>query len=226
MAADDATQQVRSRRAILGAAAAGAVALSAGRLIRPEEAAAATGTMMYGDDNDAGDLTTILRSTNALRTLEVHGSGAYAISGEGEGAESTGVVGIGSGPGTGVRGVSNDGVGLVGESTTGFGLKVDGKAGFSTAGAASVEKGRASVTVHMAGVTPVSLVIATIQRDRNDLYVRGVVVGTGSFRILLSRKVSAKTKVAYFVIEQVAPPRPGVCGGPPIAPLSPHGSSD
>ena len=161
--------------------------------------------MVYGDDNDAGDSTTILRSTNEFRTLEVHGTGAYTVSGQGEGAESTGVVGIGSGPGTGVRGTSDAGVGLVGESVTGYGLKVDGRAGFSTAGAAAVEKGRASVGVKMPGVTPHSLVVATIQRDRADTYVRGVLVGAGSFRILLNRRVGAKTKVAYFVIEQVAP---------------------
>ena len=173
--------------------------------MRPEAAAAVDVPVLLGAENDGGDLQTTLHSTNAFHSLKVFGSGAYAISGEGEGSETTGVIGIGSGPSNGVRGVADQGVGLLGESEHGHGLKVDGRAGFSTAGAATVQKGRASVTVHSANVVAASLVIATIQRDRAETYVRGVLVSKGSFRILLNRRVGANTKVAYFVVETVAP---------------------
>jgi hypothetical protein len=179
--------------------------MAAGRLVQPAPATATTGAMQFGADNDAGADQTTLRSTSAFQTLEVHGTGANAIAGIGEGTESTGVVGIGSGPGFGVRGVSDGGVGLHGESVHGFGLKVEGRAGFSTAGAATVERHRASVTVKQDGVTRASLVLATIQRDRAATYVRGVVVSDGSFRILLNQRVAAPTKVAYFVIEKLEP---------------------
>jgi hypothetical protein len=198
-------EPLRSRRAILGAAAAGAAALAVARLQVPDPASAATGAMTYGADNDAGTDTTVLRSTNVFSTLEVHGSGVAAVNAQGEGPESTGVVGIGSGPGAGLRGVSDGGTGVLAESESGFGLRVDGRAGFATAGAVSVPKDKASVTVHNAKVRTSSLVIATIQRDRKDCYVRGVLVGNGSFRILLNRRVGASTKVAYFVVEHVGP---------------------
>jgi hypothetical protein len=201
----DATTQPRSRRAVLGAAAAGAIGLTAGRLAAASPASAASGAMQYGDDNDAGADETTLTSTNPFRTLKVTGSGAYAVAGEGTGAESTGVVGIGSGPGTGVRGVSPSGVGLTGESETGHGLKVDGRSGFSTAGWVSVPKDRRTVIVTAPWIKASSLVLATIQRDRPDVWVRGVVVSDGSFRIFLNRRVAYSTKVAYFVFEQVAP---------------------
>lgn len=199
------SQPVRTRRAILGAAAAGAVGLSVGRFVRPETASAATGAMQYGADNNAGDAGTILRSTYEFQALEVHGTGANAIAGLGEGAESTGVIGVGSGPGFGVRGVSNHGVGLHGESVDGYALKAWGRAGFSTAGTATVARHKASVKVKRDEVSPGSLVIATIQRDRADTYVRGVVVDDGSFRILLNRAVASPTKVAYIVIEKLEP---------------------
>ena len=161
--------------------------------------------MQYGADNDAGDAQTSLHSTTPFQSLEVRGTGANAIGGYGEGAESTGVIGVGSGPGFGVRGVSDDGVGLHGESAKGFALKAWGRAGFSTAGTATVERHRASVRVKRPEVAPSSLVIATIQRDRADTYVRGVVVSDGSFRILLNRQVGSRTKVAYIVIEKLEP---------------------
>ena len=205
MSGHDSSQPVRTRRAVLGAAAAGAVALSVGRFARPDAASAATGAMQYGADNDAGDAQTSLHSTTPFQSLEVHGTGANAIGGYGEGAESTGVIGVGSGPGFGVRGVSDNGVGLHGESAKGFALKAWGRAGFSTAGTAAVERHRASVRVKRPEVAPSSLVIATIQRDRTDTYVRGVVVSDGSFRILLNRQVASRTKVAYIVIEKLEP---------------------
>jgi hypothetical protein len=161
--------------------------------------------MVYGDDNDAGDAETTLTSTNPFRTLKITGSGAYALAGEGTGAESTGVVGIGSGPGTGVRGQSPDGTGVVAESSTGRALAVDGRAGFLTGGSVSVPAGRASVSVSRTWIKAGSLVVATIQRDRPDAYVRGVLVSDGRFQILLNRRVAHSTKVAFFVFEQVAP---------------------
>ena len=199
------SQPLRTRRALLGAAAAGAVGLSVGRFVRPEAVSAATGAMQYGAENDAGDSQTTLRSTTPFQSLEVHGTGANVVAGYGDGTETTGVIGVGSGPGFGVRGISDHGVGLHGESEKGFALKAWGKAGFSTAGTAIVERNKASVKVKRDEVSPGSLVIATIQRDRPDTYVRGVVVDDGSFRILLNRAVASQTKVAYIVIEKLEP---------------------
>jgi hypothetical protein len=60
----DDPRQPRSRRAVLGAAAARAIGLTAARLGAASPAAAGTGAMQYGDDNDAGDAETTLTSTN------------------------------------------------------------------------------------------------------------------------------------------------------------------
>jgi hypothetical protein len=191
----------RTRRDVLGAAAAGAVGLTVGRLAVPQPVSATTGAMQYGADNDAGGDTTILRSSNEFRTLEVHGNGAYAISGEGEGAESTGVVGIGSGPGTGVRGESAAGVGVQAGSTSGRALAVEGRASFLTGGWVSVPSGASSVKVVKPWIRAGSLVVATLQRDRPGTWVRSVIVFDGKMRIYLNRRVSSSAKVAYFVFE-------------------------
>ncbi len=127
-----AVSQVVSRRGafkVLGAAAAGGVGVALGSaVLSAEPAAALTGTMMYGADNDAGADTTALNAA----TLDGHATfsalnatsnsfGLYGVvvAESGIGAtEGSAVVGDTSGNGPGVEGLSggSGGIGVHGVS--------------------------------------------------------------------------------------------------------------
>jgi len=133
------------------------------------------------------------------------GNGVYgtATSGVGvAGNSTTGVHGTGT---TGVHGfaTSRPGVGVLAENDSGGqALKVKGIAAFSRSGVATVAAGRSAVS-HRLPLTSASFVLATIQGNIKDLYVRGVTITAGahgSFTIHLSKAVAAKTKVAWLVV--------------------------
>jgi hypothetical protein len=190
----------RSRRSVLGAAAAGVVGLLAGRLGRPDTAAATVGTLQYGADNDAGTDQTTLRSAADSWTLMGYNSG-------------TGTGLYGQSEGFGVFGFTNGGVAVYGDayvngtavkawavSTQGTALEVVGKAKFSRSGKTYLLAGHSYKDVSIAGVTSASYALATLQTNRAGVYVQSVVPTTGKIRISLNKKVTAKTYVAHFVI--------------------------
>lgn len=75
-------------------------------------------------------------------------------------------------------------------------------AAFSRSGVATVPAGRSQVS-HRLPLTSASFVLATIQGNVKDLYVRGVTIAAGSrssFTIDLSKAVAAKTKIAWLVV--------------------------
>jgi hypothetical protein len=143
------------------------------------------------------------------------------------------VYGSHAGDGWGVYGISQGGVGVFGSATTGTGvegsgttgvfgvtdaphgagvlaqnngggpaLKVNGVAAFSRSGVATVPAGRSQVT-HRLPLTSASFVLATIQGNVTDLYVRGVTIAAGShgsLTIHLSKAVESKTKVAWLAV--------------------------
>jgi len=113
-------------------------------------------------------------------------------------------VGGTSASGNGVHGVSGPaGPGVLAENTAGgTALKVSGKAAFSRSGVLTVAAGKASTTKTGVALTSASLVLATLQQDRAGVWVRSVVpkVSTHSFTVHLSKAVSARTTVAWFVV--------------------------
>lgn len=136
------------------------------------------------------------------------GWGVYGTS-----ANSTGVKGLSAG-GSGVEGSGAIGVYGISESRSGVGvlaqnpndsgvaLQVTGVTKFSRSGVATVLAGRSQVTQQLP-LGPASFVLATIQDNVTDLYVRGVKItsGTnGSFTIHLSTAVKSDTKVAWLAM--------------------------
>lgn len=201
MERDGSMDEPRSRRAVLGAAAAGAVALTAGRLIGADPVAAGTGTMLYGTSNDSGANETQLGAYRSGNALLVSNYGGTGIFGQGDGAGGSGVTGF-TNQQNGVSGYAYlDGTGVFAKSNTGYGLKVEGKVAFSRSGRVSVAKKTSSVKVDIPGVTTSSKVIATIQTNRKGYYVQAAVAFTGKIRIYLNKTVPAATKVAYFIID-------------------------
>ena len=86
------------------------------------------------------------------------------------------------------------------DSSAGTALVVNGKVTFSTSGTATVPKGQASVTVSQPGVTPTSLVLATLQEAQSGTGAEAAVPGTDSFTITLTIKAKVALPVAWFVI--------------------------
>ena len=152
---------------------------------------------------------------------------------DGTGANGIGVLGSHAGDGWGVYGASQGGIGVFGNVTTGTGvegsgatgvfgvtsshhgvgvlaqnngggpaLKVNGAAAFSRGGVATVPSGKSQVTSRLP-LTSASFVLATIQGNITDLYVRGVTIAAGSpgsFTIHLSKAVKSKTNVAWLAV--------------------------
>lgn len=135
----------------------------------------------------------------------VSDNGVYGVSESGNGAAGSGKTGVfGTGP-TGVHGFSAapHGAGVLAENANGGqALKVNGVAAFSRSGVITVPGGQSEVS-HRLPLTSASFVLATIQGNVKDLYVRGVTVSAGrrsSFTIHLSKAVTTKTKVAWLVV--------------------------
>jgi hypothetical protein len=85
-------------------------------------------------------------------------------------------------------------------STAGTALAVSDKVTFSSSGTAAVQAGQKSVTVSRPGVTPSSLVLATLQQVQTSAAVATAVPGTGSFTITLTGPAKTPVPVAWFVI--------------------------
>jgi hypothetical protein len=134
----------------------------------------------------------------------VFGTGnANGVHGKGLTVVSTGVFGENTGNGTGVLGstIMGTGVHAAADDEAGTALKVEGKATFTRSGKAIVPSGSSSVTVSGVSLTAQSLVLATVQVD-NGASVNSAVPNAGgsSFTINLTKKISAATPVAWFVV--------------------------
>ena len=183
-----------------------------------------TGSSAAGAAAVTGEITSV--SPGAL-------SAAVRGKNDGTGADGIGVYGSHAGDGWGVYGTSQGGIGVFGNATTGTGvegsgttgvfgvtsshsgvgvlaqnngggpaLKVNGVAAFSRSGVATVPAGKSQVT-HSLPLTSASFVLATIQGNVTDLYVRGVTIAAGSpgsFTIHLSNAVKSNTSVAWLAV--------------------------
>lgn len=140
-------------------------------------------------------------STNGTGVLGLtQGTGQSAVLGNDQ--SSGGGIGVQgtTASGTGVAGVATSGTGVQATSSTGTALAVSGKVTFSSSGTATVAAGQKSVTVSQSGVTPSSLVLATLQRVQTSAAVAAAVPGTGSFTITLTGPAKTPLPVAWFVI--------------------------
>jgi hypothetical protein len=95
------------------------------------------------------------------------------------------------------------GVGVLAESSAGgTALKATGRVVFSRSGVLTIAAGSSTVTKTGVALTAASMVLATLQQDVAGVWVRSAVpsVTAKSFTVHLSKAVSAKTKVAWFVV--------------------------
>jgi hypothetical protein len=149
------------------------------------------GEAVYGEADGA--------STHAVRAIQRSPDG-IAVSGWNKYGSTQGILG-------GKAGVEAHGL------SGSMALDVRGAARFDRSGVVTIPAGASSATVAKLGggaplvLRPGSLVLATPQTNRAGLYVQAAVpnVAKGTVTIYLSKKVSAATKVAWFVIEQTVP---------------------
>jgi hypothetical protein len=148
-----------------------------------------------------------------------HGTGVHGVSFEGTGVTGSswtsghsGVQGIdqarsgGHGVfgesyrGTGVYASSSEGTGVHASSENGTALKVTGRASFSNSGVVAVPGGEKTVTIPVDGMTPASIVLATIQAPQAGIAIEGAQAGAGSFVLTLSGPAKGDLPVGWFVI--------------------------
>lgn len=102
--------------------------------------------------------------------------------------------------GTAVYAISDEGTGVHASSEHGTALQVTGRTSFSNSGVTTVPGGEKTVTVPVDGMTPASIVLATIQAPQAGIAIEGAQAGAGSFVITLSATAQADLPVGWFVI--------------------------
>jgi hypothetical protein len=106
--------------------------------------------------------------------------------------------------GEGVHADSMSGTALVAVSHgSGVALKADGPVVFSRSGLLTIAAGKSSISKAVGALSATSMVLATLQANRAGVYIQAAVAGraSGKITIYLNKKVTAATKVAYFVLD-------------------------
>ena len=199
------------RRALLAAGAASVAAAAMNAIGAPASALAGSGDpVMLGKSNTAKAVTKLVASTGTAAFLGV--GQTMGVLGTG-GSGYAGVYGYAAKRGRGVDGRNTDtgSYGALGGPDTGvhaeagrspLALRVVGPAAFSRSGIAVVAKNASSVTIRNLSLSGSSLVLATPQTNRAGVWVQAAVPDpkTRTATIHLSKKVSAPTRIAWFVV--------------------------
>jgi hypothetical protein len=146
------------------------------------------------------------KATGAIGCLG--GTNATGVFGSIEGSEAWGALG-GSGVYSGMS--DSPGVYAFGRLGKATAMVVDGQVKFLTSGLITIPAGKSAATVSSVvwggGTVPLKLlprclVLATLQTNRVGLYVQAAVPNSskGTVTVYLNKKVTAATKVAWFVI--------------------------
>ena len=170
---------------------------------------------VYGRNSHADGFGVYGRNTmsNAFGYLGGKGSGIYgfspvasnaAVQGESSSPEGAAVVGINTATGTqGGLGLINRGVwGFAPPDLNHWALEIAGRVSFSQSGLLTIAAGKSSVSTTRPALSPTTMVLATLQTNRAGVYIQAAVASpaTGKITIYLNKKVTAATKVAYFIL--------------------------
>ena len=126
------------------------------------------------------------------------------VHGEHSSPEGAAVVGINTARGTkGGLGFMSYGVwGFAPTDLNNWALQIAGRVSFSQSGTLTIAAGKSSVSAAMPALSPTTMVLATLQTNRAGVYIQAAVAGpaAGKITIYLNKKVTAATKVAYFIL--------------------------
>jgi hypothetical protein len=131
-------------------------------------------------------------SGSAVLGVSTHADSA-AVAGTNRAARTAGGFG---GLSAGVYGVAPD------DATDRVGLWVQGRVSFTRSGTLTIAARTSSISTAMPALSATSMVLATLQTNRAGVYIQAAVANpaTGRITIYLNRRVTAATKVAYFVL--------------------------
>jgi hypothetical protein len=89
------------------------------------------------------------------------------------------------------------------EDASHFALQVDGRVAFRRSGLLTIARNKSSVSATVPALTATSMVLANLQANRAGVYVQAAVASAASKKITiyLNKKVTAATKVAYFILD-------------------------
>ena len=153
------------------------------------------GSGVYGQNDGTG-----------IGVSGLFGSGVYGQN-DGIGYGVAGRITTSSGAGVwGDAPNASGGVGVAASSAHGTALQVTGKAAFNRSriatilGTTTTPKNSVVVTVPGGPLTANSIVLATIQGNIAGVSVQGVVKGTTSFTIFLTKTVTTSVRVGWFII--------------------------
>jgi hypothetical protein len=170
---------------------------------------------VYGYSTNADGFGVYGRNT-ALRTIGYlggKGSGVYgfspvanvAVKGESSSPGGAAVLGINTATGAqGGLGLRSSGVwGGAPTDLNHWGLEIaEGRVSFSRSGLLTIAAGSSSVSTTRPALSPTTMVLATLQTNRAGVYIQAAVASpaAGKITIYLNKKVTAATKVAYFIL--------------------------
>jgi hypothetical protein len=192
--------------------------MALGAVLTPALAHAADGEPLVAGALNGSSHTTVLGmagagdGASALRTLadganfgvtgeSVRGTGVQGIA---HSAGTSGVYGVNSSTGAGVTGQSDgpDGIGVLARSSAGTALRVQGKLSLGRSGILRIPAGHRSFTQTGVNLSPNSMIVATVQRFRRDVWIMAADPDAVSdaFTVTLNRAPRRQTPVAWFVL--------------------------
>jgi len=170
---------------------------------------------VYGYSTNAAGYGVYGRNTarGTFGYLGGKGSGVYgfspvaqeaAVQGENSSPGGAAVVGVNTAT------VAQGGLGLMSSGVWGgaptdlnhWGLEIAGRVSFSQSGLLTIAAGKSSVSSTRPALNPATMVLATLQTNRAGVYIQAALASpaSGKITIYLNKKVTAATKVAYFIL--------------------------
>jgi hypothetical protein len=173
----------------------------------------ASNSGVYGRSSHADGFGVYGRNSATGAFGYLGGDKATGVYGSIEGSDAWGALG-GSGDHSGMS--DSPGVYAFGRLGKATAMVVDGQAKFLTAGRMTIPAGKSAATVSSViwgggplplELLPNCLVLATLQTNKAGLYVQSAVpnISKGTITVYLNKKVTAATKVAWFVLNFGAP---------------------
>jgi hypothetical protein len=173
------------------------------RIYRPEFGSQTTTVMLNSIDAAVFGITTLNNADGVIG----HASGVngVGVKGSTDGHVSTiGVSGISNPQGIGVKGLTNSGTAVDAEAINiaGHALRVRGRAVFDRSGRAILLRNQAAKTITNQFVGSGAMVLATIQGDIPETWVRGVSldIANNRFVIRLNRPAPQNLIVGWFIV--------------------------
>jgi hypothetical protein len=181
--------------------------------------AASAGIGVYGSASNAAGAPPVFGKTGVVGQSDAGGTAVVGFTGvtAHQPPPDTGIYGrsdTGGAGGRGLTGFCSAGIGLLGQTetgvgvraycgnNTGVGLQVTGKAAFDRSGKLTITAGHSSITKTGIGLSALSFILATLQKNVAGLFIQAVVPNPAgsSFTIYLNKAPTVSVVVAWMAV--------------------------